>query len=393
MTARPKSKRRDLILTMALKLFNEQGSHKVTTNHIANAMGISPGNLYYHFKNKEHIMNIRYMLSAWRTIKIPGLWPIMRDWLPFLRMHFLYAALESGLLKTLQTGTTREALIEKLGVQRPELLDALLDMGLAVKELALRNGVFSLKGKRSKVLAGRNGDALAAVVQANVTYYNAAYRHLADRMRGAPLSDDLADIGETVARFSKIGEPILNSFIKSLVSSTEPFRILDVGCGSGFVLKTAWQANAKSSGIGIDTDDRVAVQAEGNLEKWGLQDCFRILAGDIRSHTSELQGDFNLITAFNLIYYFPLEDRIELFSLLRSFLSPNGCLALVNNFQSKGRDVGAANLNIVNSSFNNLTALPNLDAVRSQLTDSGFTRIKVTRFMPRNEFYGIVAYA
>jgi len=54
MTAKPKSKRRDLILTMALKLFNEQGSHKVTTNHIAKAMGINPGNLYYHFKNKEH---------------------------------------------------------------------------------------------------------------------------------------------------------------------------------------------------------------------------------------------------------------------------------------------------------------------------------------------------
>jgi AcrR family transcriptional regulator len=56
MKAKPKTQKRDLILDMALKLFNEQGSHRVTTNHVAKAMGISPGNLYYHFENKEHII-------------------------------------------------------------------------------------------------------------------------------------------------------------------------------------------------------------------------------------------------------------------------------------------------------------------------------------------------
>jgi AcrR family transcriptional regulator len=61
MTAKPKTKRRDLILATALQMFNEQGSHKVSTNHIAKTMGISPGNLYYHFRNKEHI--IRELLA------------------------------------------------------------------------------------------------------------------------------------------------------------------------------------------------------------------------------------------------------------------------------------------------------------------------------------------
>lgn len=51
-----KTPTRERILDTALDLFNDKGSQQITTNHIAEAMGISPGNLYYHFKNKAHII-------------------------------------------------------------------------------------------------------------------------------------------------------------------------------------------------------------------------------------------------------------------------------------------------------------------------------------------------
>jgi AcrR family transcriptional regulator len=44
------------ILGAAIELFNDRGTKAVTTNHIAAAVGISPGNLYYHFRNKEEII-------------------------------------------------------------------------------------------------------------------------------------------------------------------------------------------------------------------------------------------------------------------------------------------------------------------------------------------------
>ncbi|MGE5372781.1 MAG: TetR/AcrR family transcriptional regulator [Solirubrobacterales bacterium] len=50
------SKRRDQILEKARHLFNLHSASATTTNHIAAEMGISPGNLYYYFSNKEEIV-------------------------------------------------------------------------------------------------------------------------------------------------------------------------------------------------------------------------------------------------------------------------------------------------------------------------------------------------
>ncbi|MFZ5616071.1 MAG: TetR/AcrR family transcriptional regulator [Pseudomonadota bacterium] len=76
MAGSPKSakvKTRDRILKTSLALFNSEGEAQVSTVDIAAVLGISPGNLYYHFKGKEAIIEalfddfeieLRQVLSA-----------------------------------------------------------------------------------------------------------------------------------------------------------------------------------------------------------------------------------------------------------------------------------------------------------------------------------------
>ena len=49
-------KMKERIVNASIALFNEKGSHSITTNHIIDYLGISPGTFYYHFRNKEEIV-------------------------------------------------------------------------------------------------------------------------------------------------------------------------------------------------------------------------------------------------------------------------------------------------------------------------------------------------
>lgn len=332
-----------------------------------------------------------YLMTMLRNPDLAGLARLVRLWSNSIRINYLYAAMDSGLLAALVQPRTKEELRNELAVQRPEFLDALLDLGLSLKELRLKGGRYQVKGKLSKSLMGPQGDFLAAMIQADVTYYNSVYRHAAERMKGAPDGNYLESIGQVVARFAKFSEPFLRRFIMETLKGRTSAHVLDLGCGSGVFLKSARDANPNATGLGLDMDPQVVGQARDNLVQWDLGAGFEVRQGDIREHPPELKGPYDLITMFNLVYYFSPQERAELFQYLRGLLSPDGVLAIASNFASNGKDPNAANLNLANCSIEGCHPLPSLDGLCQELKDCGFSKVDAMKIVPGGAFFGVRA--
>ncbi|WP_395680861.1 TetR/AcrR family transcriptional regulator [Dokdonella sp.] len=86
---------RERILETSLAMFNAQGEPNVTTNHIADELGISPGNLYYHFRSKDDIVEhlfARYEAGVGEALLLPdGRAPNLED--IWLQLHLVFESL------------------------------------------------------------------------------------------------------------------------------------------------------------------------------------------------------------------------------------------------------------------------------------------------------------
>lgn len=86
---------RERIVETSLVMFNRLGEPNVTTADIADEMGISPGNLYYHFRNKDEIVGelfaaLESRLDALLDPGVSGVVDVEDLW---LFLHLLFEAM------------------------------------------------------------------------------------------------------------------------------------------------------------------------------------------------------------------------------------------------------------------------------------------------------------
>jgi len=97
---------RERIIETSLVMFNRLGEPNVTTADIADEMGISPGNLYYHFRNKDDIIAELFGrferrlspvvdLRASPPASVEDLWLVLHLWFEAMwDLRFLYRDLD-----------------------------------------------------------------------------------------------------------------------------------------------------------------------------------------------------------------------------------------------------------------------------------------------------------
>ncbi|HOB60750.1 MAG TPA: TetR/AcrR family transcriptional regulator [Candidatus Competibacteraceae bacterium] len=135
-------KTRDRILQASLQLFNECGEPRITTNHIADELDISPGNLYYHFRNKDEIIALLFQQFEKRmetALQAPQRRvPNMEDMWLYLHLvfeniweyRFLYHDLDNILGRNRKLRTHFRRILERKVATAATICQGLADAGI-----------------------------------------------------------------------------------------------------------------------------------------------------------------------------------------------------------------------------------------------------------------------
>ena len=169
MERKPKRRTRERILELSQTLFNDFGEPNVTTSMIADEMNISPGNLYYHFRNKDEIVNSIFgdferEMDALLTTPAKRRINVEDAWL-FLHLLFELIGKYRFIYRDLNDLLSRNRLIE---THFKRILDDSLKVALILARGMREAGVLS--ASEAELLALANNMVLNATYWLNFEY-------------------------------------------------------------------------------------------------------------------------------------------------------------------------------------------------------------------------------
>ncbi|MBN1532045.1 MAG: class I SAM-dependent methyltransferase [Spirochaetes bacterium] len=300
---------------------------------------------------------------------------------------FYHGALETGLCTALSAPSTLDELAGALRVANRQLLSSLLDLGISIGEISIKNGRYRLKGPTARAL-GHN-TPLAELLRETVLYHADVARRIGTYLTRNEKGDYLKDFGGVIAESSRVTEPLIRAFIHQTVKKNAPLEILEIGCGAGEYLKYYGEINRDNGGIAVEIDAAAAAKARKRTAELGIDENFTVIHDSILETEALRDRTFDLVTSFSNIYYFSGEQRMRLFSSIHTLLRDRGRFILATG--TKGRSLSSSYYDILFSATRGLYPLPETGEIVRDLRRCGFSRVKTVRLMGRS-FMGFVAW-
>lgn len=298
----------------------------------------------------------------------------------FYRAGFISTAISEGIFDLLAKGpaSCKDIQVAIGSDFNQEGLEAWLDFGVSLGELAKNNHVYSIKSAFSKALLKTTNDTWKAFLQARVEIFYAYIVKTPAFLKEKKQFEFSQSYGELFARSSRTVEPILIDVVDKIIPQNGSCSLLEVGCGSGVYLKRACDRNPYLTATGLELQKEVADFARENTILWHIEDRVTIEPIDIRKYESKAK--YNFITFYNLIYYFPVNDRIDVLRHLGGFLHPGGQLILTTLCPTK--DPSIQLMNLWSSMTDGCGPLPYPEQICGQLKEAGFEKIQIEKLMP-----------
>lgn len=298
----------------------------------------------------------------------------------FCRAGFISTALSEGIYDILSKGPAScEDIQRAIGTDfNREGLLAWLDLGVSLGELKKSQNRYSINGKFSKELLKPGNDTWKAFFQARIEIFYNYIINTPSQLKRKKKYEFSQSYGELFARSSRTVEPFLIDVVDEIIPQTGECSLLEVGCGSGIYIKRACDRNPYLNAVGLELQEKVAEFSRENVAVWQIADRVKIEANDIRDYTSE--NKYDIITFFNLIYYFPVDERIDVLRKLKDLVRPGGQVALTTLCPINEPSIQL--MNLWSSMTEGCGPLPTPEEIIDQFREAGFSKFQAQKLMP-----------
>lgn len=282
-----------------------------------------------------------------------------RNWMkknqPFLYSWHAYVGFELDLFSQFRKWRTVKEVASSKNLQE-ELLLRWVEVGLAIRHLK-KKGEDKIKtaSKFSLPSTPKNPRSTGIILKEMMELHIPTLLSYPELLRSNKRNTfDHEEHGPTVARTSSLLEQLALPRLLKTIRKNKIKHIIDIGCGEGGYLTRISVKFPNVDLTGIEINKEVAESARSNCRDFKN---INIINSNVHDYMPE--GKADLIMVNNLLHYIEPQDRKQLLSRLKSWLSRNGSITIITPIlHSKKGEAFSSVFNSFFSAFENLYPTP-----------------------------------